>query len=115
MLQTLLCSRMACSSTFLKYISAVLGEVPLTYILMNCNASSSVLLLCVAPNSIKAQIELSNTSVYENEFSSSDGSAINSHFSPGGRGGGNDNDAHSCEPKFIIMQNKIIEKNTTRV
>ena len=97
MLQTLLCCRMACSSTFLKYISAVLAEAPLTYILMNCNASSSVLLLCVAPNSVKAQIELSNTSVYANDFSSSDGSAINSHFSRGV----NDNDAHSCEPNFV--------------
>ena len=85
------------SSTFLKYISAVLAEAPLTYILMNCNASSSVLLLCVTPNSVKAQIELSNTSVYANDFSSSDGSAINSHFSRGV----NDNDAHSCEPNFV--------------
>ena len=59
----------------------------------------SVLLLCVAPNSVKAQIELSNTSVYENEFSSSDGSAINSHFSRGA----NDNDAHSWQPNFITM------------
>ena len=41
MLQTLLWSRMTCSSKILKYPLAVLAETPASYILMNCNASST--------------------------------------------------------------------------
>ena len=41
MLQTLLWSRMTCSSTFLKYPLAVLVQTPAAYILMYCNAFST--------------------------------------------------------------------------
>ena len=41
MLQTLLWSWMACSSTFLKYPLAVLAQTPVAYILMYCNAFST--------------------------------------------------------------------------
>ena len=41
MLQTLLWSRMTCSSTFLKYPFAVLAQTPAAYVLMCCNAFST--------------------------------------------------------------------------
>ena len=41
MLQTLLWSRMICSSTFFKYLLAVLAQTPAAYILMYCNAFST--------------------------------------------------------------------------
>ena len=97
MLQTLLWSRMTCSSTVLKYPLTVLAQTPAAYILMYCNAFfQRLLLLFVASNSrekywdwtlprIRAQIELSSTFVYDHKMSTSGSSARNSHLTQGGR------------------------------
>ena len=97
MLQTLLWSRMACSSTFLKYPLAVLAQTPaaLTFWCITMHFQR-LLPLFLASNSgnrywdwtlpsIRAQIELSTTFVYDYKMSTSGSSAKNSHLNQVGR------------------------------
>ena len=109
---------MTCFLTFLKYPLEVLAQTPATCILMYCNAFSLFLLPFVASNSgkrywdwtlprIRAQIELFSTFVYDYKMSTIGSSAKNFAPHPGGT---IDNDAHTCEPNHIPVQNKIIAK-----
>ena len=96
MLQTLLWSRMTCSSTVLKYPLAVLAQTPVAYILMYCNAFSATFtaVRCfqlrkrywdwTLPH-VRAQTEPSSTFVYDYKMSTSGSSAKNSHLTQGGR------------------------------
>ena len=118
MLQTLLWSRMTCSSTFLKYPLAVLAQTPATYILMYCNAFSTTFTAVRCFQLRKKVLRLDATS-----YQSSDRTVQhlclwlqNEHerqfceeFAPH-PGGTNDNDDHACEPNNITVQNKIIAK-----
>ena len=118
MLQTLLWRRMTCSSTFLKYLLAVLAQTPAAYILMYCNAFSTTFTAVRCFQLRKKVLRLDATS-----YQSSDRTVQhlcswlqNEHkwqfceeFAPQ-PGGTNDNDAHACEPNYITVQNKIIAK-----
>ena len=96
MLQTLLWSRMTCSSTVLKYPLAVLAQTPAAYILMYCHAFSTTFtaVRCFQLRKkywdwtlprIRAQKELSITFVYYYKMSTSGSSARSSHLTQGGR------------------------------
>ena len=96
MLQTLLWSRMTCSSTVSKYPLAVLAQTPAAYILMYCHAFSTTFtaVRCFQLRKkywdwtlprIRAQKELSSTFVYDYKMSTSGSSAKNSHLTQGGR------------------------------
>ena len=111
MLQTLLWLRMTCSSTFLKYLSAVLVQTPATYILLYCNASSTAFSAerCF-------QFRKKVLGFWATLYRSSDRTVQhlclwpeNAHerqlceeFAPH-PGGTNDNDTHVCEPICINM------------
>ena len=96
MLQTLLWSRMTCSSTVLKYPLAVLAQTPVAYTLVYCNAFSTTFtaVRCFQLRKtywdwtlprIGAQMELSSTFVYDYKMRTSGSSARNSHLTQGGR------------------------------
>ena len=118
MLQTLLWSRMTCSSTFLKYPFAVLAQTPAAYILIYCNSFSTTFTAVRCFQLRKKVLRLDATS-----YQSSDRTVQhlclwlqNEHerqfceeFAPH-PGGTNDNDDHACEPNNITVQNKIIAK-----
>ena len=118
MLQTLLWSRMTCSSTFLKYPFAVLAQTPAAYILMYCNSFSTTFTAVRCFQLRKKVLRLDATS-----YQSSDRTVQhlclwlqNEHerqfceeFAPH-PGGTKDNDDHACEPNNITVQNKIIAK-----
>ena len=118
MLQTLLWSRMTCSSTFLKYPLAVLAHTPAAYILMYCNAFSTTFTALGCFQLRKKVLRLDASS-----YQSSDRTVQhlclwlqNEHewqlceeFAPH-PGGTNDNEAHACEPNYVSVQNKIIAK-----
>ena len=118
MLQTLLWSRMTCSSTVLKYPLTVLAQTPAAYILMYCNAFSTTFTAVRCFQLRKKVLRLDATS-----YQSSDRTLQhlcswlqNEHerqfceeFAPH-PGGTNDNDDLACEPNNITVQNKIIAK-----
>ena len=105
MLQTLLWSRMTCSSTVLKYPLAVLAQTPAAYILMYCNAFSTTFTAVRCFQLRKKVLRLDATS-----YQSSDRTVQhlclwlqNEHewqfckeLAPH-PGGTNDNYAHACE------------------
>ena len=121
MLQTLLWRRMTCSSTFLKYLSAVLVQTPATYILLYCNASSTAFsaercfqfrkkvlglwaTLYRSSDRIVQHLCLWPENAHERQLCE--------EFAPH-PGGTNDKDAHVCEPICINMYcraNIIIKK-----
>ena len=118
LLQTLLWSRMTCSSTFLVYPLAVLVQTPAVYILMYCNAFSTTF-TAVRCLQLRKKVSRWDATSYQ----SSDRTVqhlclwlqnerewqFREEFAPH-PGGTNDNDAHSCEPYYIKVQNKIIAK-----
>ena len=120
MLQTLLWSRMTCSSTFLKYPFAVLAQTPAAYVLMCCNTFSTTFTAVRCFQLRKKVLRLDATS-YQNTDRTVQHLCLwlqnehERHFCeefapPPGGGGTNDNDDHACEPNNITVQNKIIAK-----
>ena len=117
MLQTLLWSRMTCSSTFLKYPFAVLTQTPAAYILMYCNAFSTTFTAVRCFQLRKKVLRLDATS-----YQSSDRSVQhlclwlqNEHerhfceeFAPQ-PGGTNDNDAHVCERTAVKVAENALQ------
>ena len=118
MLQTLLWSRMTCSSTFLKYPLAVLAQTPAAYILMYCNAFSTTFTAVRCFQLRKKVLRLDATSYQRSDrtvqhlclwLQNEDGRRFCVEFAPH-PGGTNDHDDHACEPNNITVQNKIIAK-----
>ena len=118
MLQTLLWSRMTCSSTFLKYPLAVLAQTPATYILMYCNAFSTTFTAVRCFQLRKKVLRLDATSYQSSDrtiqhlclwLQNEHGWQFCKQFAPH-PGGTNDNDTHACEPNYSTVQNKIIAK-----
>ena len=118
LLQTLLWSRMTCSSTFLVYPLAVLVQTPAVYILMYCNAFSTTF-TAVRCLQLRKKVSRWDATSYQSSDRTVQHLCLwlqNEHewqfreeFAPH-PGGTNDNDAHSCEPYYIKVQNKIIAK-----
>ena len=118
MLQTLLWSRMSCSSTVLKYPLAVLVQTPAAYILMHCNAFSTTFTAVRCSQLRKEVFRLDATSSQSSErivhhlclwLQNKHERQFCEEFAPQ-LGGTNDNDNHACEPNNITVQNKIIAK-----
>ena len=118
MLQTLLWSRMTCSSTVLKYPLAVLVQTHAAYILMYCNAFSTTFTAVRCFQLRKKVLRLDATSYQssertvqhlclwlQNEHERQFCEEFAAH--PGGT---NDNDDHARELNNITAQNKIIAK-----
>ena len=106
---------MTCSSTFLKYPSAVLAccihfDVS-KWCMMYAPISGKRYLEWTLPR-IEAQIELSSTFVCDYKMSTSGSSAKNSHLTQGGT---NDNDAHACEPNTLQCKIKLSQKYCPRI
>ena len=77
---------MICSSTFLKYHSAVLAQTPAAYILMYCNSFSATFTAFRCFQLVSELREnVQHTFVYDYRMSESSSSAKNSHLSQGGR------------------------------
>ena len=95
MLQTLLWSRMTCSSTVLKYPLAVLAQTPAAYILMYCNAFSTTFTAVRCFQLRKKVLRLDATSYQSSDITvqhlclwlqnEHKCSAKNSHLSQGGQ------------------------------
>ena len=118
MLQTLLWSRMTCSSTVLKYPLAVLAQTPAAYILMYCRAFSTTFTAVRCFQLRKKVLRLDATSYQSSErtvqhlclwLQNEHERQFCVEFAPH-PGGTNDNDDHACEPNNITVQNKIIAK-----
>ena len=118
MLQTLLWSRMTCSSTFLKYPLAVLAQTPAAYILMYCHAFSTTFTAVRCFQLRKKVLRLDATSYQSSErtvqhlclwLQNEHERQFCVEFAPH-PGGTNDNDDHACEPNNITVRNKIIAK-----
>ena len=118
MLQTLLWSRMTCSSTFWKYPLAVLAQTPAAYILMYCNAFSTTFTAVRCFQLRKKVLRLDATSCQSSDrtvqhlclwLQNLHGRRFCEEFAPH-PGGTNDHDDHACEPNNIAVQNKIIAK-----
>ena len=118
MLQTLLWSRMTCSSTFLKYPFAVLAQTPAAYILMYCNSFSTTFTAVRCFQLRKKVLRLDATSYQSSErtvqhlclwLQNEHERQFCVEFAPH-TGGTNDIDDHACEPNNITVQNKIIAK-----
>ena len=118
MLQTLLWSRVTCSSTVLKYPSAVMAQTPTAYILMYCHAFSTTFTAVRCFQLRKKVLRLDATSYQSSErtvqhlclwLQNEHERQFCVEFAPH-TGGTNDNDDHACEPNNITVQNKIIAK-----
>ena len=124
MLQTLLWSRMTCSSKIFQYPFPVLAATPASYILifwLQCIFQRLSLLFIASssrkrswnwtPPWIKAHIELSNTIVYDYKMSTGSSSARNSHLAQWER---TTMKPYLRTDLFIGEQNIIIKKTTTQ-
>ena len=118
MLQTLLWSRMTCSSTFLKYPLAVLAQTPAAYILMYCNAFSTTFTAVRCFQLRKIELRLDATSYQSSDrpvqhvclwLQNEHGRRFCEEFAPH-PGGTNDHDDDACEPNNITVQIKLSQK-----
>ena len=109
---------MTCSSTVLKYPSAVLAQTPAAYILMYCRAFSTTFTAVRCFQLRKKVLRLDATSYQSSErtvqhlclwLQNEHERQFCEEFAPH-PGGTNDNDDHACEPNNITVQNKIIAK-----
>ena len=123
MLQTLLWSWMTCSSTFLKYILAVLAQTSAACIFMYWNAFSTNFTAVHCFQLRKKVLRLDATSYQRSDrtFQHLCLWLQNEHewqfceeFAPL-PGGTNDNDAHACEPNYIIARAIIGQRGSLPV
>ena len=107
---------MTCFLTFLKYPLAVLAQTPATYILIYYNAFSTTFTAVRCFQIRKKVLKLDATSLQSSDrtvqhlclwLQNEHECQFCKEFAPH-PGGTKDNNAHACEPNYIIVQNKII-------
>ena len=113
MVQTLLWSRMTCSSKIFKYPSAVLAETPATYILVYCNACIFSAFTAIHCFQFKKKVLELNATLGQSSdrtvqhlclwLQNEHGRQFCEEFArrPGGT---NNKESHACEPILIIKK-----------